>query len=440
MNYYSTTAPDIRQTSLTEAVVHGMAPDSGLYLPERIPVIPSALFRHISAMPLPDVAYVVTNVLMGDDIPSETLKEIVSNTLTFPIPLEPTSPGIYGLELWHGPTGTFKDVSARFMARLLGHLAKSHPRTGSPLTVLTASSGGSGSAMASGFHGIDGVRIVVVFPRGKVSQLQQAQFASLGGNVSAVEIDGTIDECKKMVHAAFADEELNRKMSLTSGNSINIARLLPQMFYYFHAYARLRQLRPDTVKEEGITVSVPCGNLGNLCAAIIARAMGLPINKIVAACNANTSFADYLNGHGYTPRPTVDTIAPAIDVGSHANFPRIERLYEADRAGGHRYIHGVSLSDAEITEAMRKAYSESGKLLCPQSATAYGALLHTLEPGQCGIYLATGHPAKFSDAVRHATSQTPELTPAMRKLLERERHITHLPAQYPALRKFLLNL
>ena len=362
MQYYSTNgiAPKV---SLQEAVVRGLAPDKGLYMPERIPTIPQAFFNNIGEMTLQDIAFVVANTLFGDDIDSATLKEIVNETLNFDIPLVHVDENRYSLELFHGPTLAFKDVGARFMARLLSYFNKQ--KGTKDVNVLVATSGDTGSAVANGFLGVQGVRVFVLYPKGKVSKIQEAQFTTLGKNITALEISGTFDDCQALVKSAFMDDELNEKLQLTSANSINVARFLPQMFYYFYAYAQLAKMGKPL---DNVVVSVPSGNFGNITAGLIGKRMGLPIKRFIAANNKNDIFYQYLLSGNYNPRPSISTIANAVDVGAPSNFARILDLYGNSHSAIKEEISGCTYTDEQIAETLKDTYNKTNYLLDPHGA------------------------------------------------------------------------
>lgn len=401
MNYYSTNrqAPD---ASLQEAVVRGLAPDRGLYMPRRLHTLPQAFFHDIRSLGLQDLACRAADAFFGEDIPADTLHAIVRETLDFDIPLVKVTDRIYALELFHGPTLAFKDVGARFMARLLGHFTRREAQ--GQVHVLVATSGDTGSAVANGFLGVEGIQVHVLYPKGKVSLIQEKQFATLGRNVTALEVDGTFDDCQALVKSAFMDDELKERMQLTSANSINVARFLPQSFYYFHAYAQwLRAVEGQggAGREKGPVVCVPSGNFGNLTAGLFARRMGLPIARFIAANNRNDVFLQYLRTGEYTPRPSVATIANAMDVGAPSNFARILDLYGGSHAAIRADISGAAYTDEEIADTLRRAWQEHKYLLDPHGACGFRALEEGLQPGETGIFLETAHPAKFKDTVEH---------------------------------------
>ncbi len=392
MNYYSTnhTAP---QASLQEAVVKGLASDRGLYMPERIKTLPAEFFETIDQLSFQEIAYRVADAFFGEDIPAETLKDIVYDTLNFDVPLVQVSENIYSLELFHGPTLAFKDVGARFMARLLGYFIRKEGQR--YVNVLVATSGDTGSAVANGFLGVDGIHVYVLYPKGKVSAIQEVQFTTLGQNITAIEVDGVFDDCQALVKSAFMDAELNAHLSLTSANSINVARFLPQAFYYFYAYAQLKKLG----REDQAVICVPSGNFGNITAGLFGKQMGLPVKRFIASNNANDIFYKYLQTGQYEPRPSVQTIANAMDVGDPSNFARVLDLYKGSHAAITAEISGATYSDAQIAASLKEVYAQCGYLMDPHGACGYRALGEGLQPGETGVFLETAHPAKFKDTV-----------------------------------------
>ncbi len=393
MKYYSTNkeTPDV---SLKEAVVKGLAADNGLFMPERIEKFESEFFENIHHLSFQEIAFEVAKKFFGEDIEENKLKDIVYDTLQFDCPVVQVKESIYSLELFHGPTLAFKDVGARFMARLLQYFLGKNEEL---VNVLVATSGDTGSAVANGFLGVEGIHVYVLYPKNKVSDIQEAQFTTLGKNITALEVEGTFDDCQHLVKKAFLDEELNNKLVLTSANSINVARFLPQAFYYFNAYARLKE--SGVLEGKELVVSVPSGNFGNLTAGLIAAEMGLPVVRFIAANNENDVVYEYLKTGGYKPRPSVETIANAMDVGAPSNFARILDLYQhsyskvADRITGCRY------SDNQIREVIRNVYDQTGYLCDPHGACGYKSLEELLEENQVGVFLETAHPAKFTETV-----------------------------------------
>lgn len=434
MQYYSTSG-NAPKTSLQEAVVKGLAPDKGLYMPERIPMIPKAFFNNIGEMSLQDIAYVVANTLFGDDIDSETLKEIVNETLNFDIPLVKVDDNKYSLELFHGPTLAFKDVGARFMARLLGYFNKKNGTK--DVNVLVATSGDTGSAVANGFLGVPGVKVFVLYPKGKVSKIQEAQFTTLGQNITALEISGTFDDCQALVKNAFMDAELNEKLQLTSANSINVARFLPQMFYYFYAYAQLAKMGQPL---DNIVVSVPSGNFGNITAGLIGKRMGLPIKRFIAANNKNDIFYQYLLSGEYNPRPSIATIANAMDVGAPSNFARILDLYGNSHDAIASEISGCTYTDEQIAETLKETYKTTGYLLDPHGAVGYKSLLEGLKENEIGVFLETAHPAKFKETVESIIEDEVAIPAKLAAFMKGTKSTVKLSSSFPSFKKYLMSL
>ena len=393
MNYYSTngTAP---LATLEKAVVKGLAEDRGLYMPQTIKRLPKAFFDNIEDMAFQDIAYNVASAFFGEDVDQDALQDLVYDTLRFDCPVVKVSEDIYTLELFHGPTLAFKDVGARFMARLLQYFIRQHGSDGT-VNVLVATSGDTGSAVANGFLGVDGIHVYVLYPKGKVSPIQECQFTTLGQNITAIEVDGVFDDCQALVKSAFMDAELNAHMKLTSANSINVARFLPQAFYYFNAYARMKALG----KADNLVVCVPSGNFGNICAALFGREMGLPVKRFIAANNANDIFYKYLQTGQYEPKPSVQTLANAMDVGDPSNFARIYDLYGKSHERISSLISGATYTDEQIKTTMRQCYEETGYTLDPHGACGYQALKEGLQPGETGVFCETAHPAKFKEKV-----------------------------------------
>ena len=392
MKYYST-SKQAPEATLEEAVVKGLAADKGLFMPRSINPLPSTFYAEIVHLSFQEMAYRVADAFFGEDVPAETLKEIVYDTLNFDVPLVPVSPGIYSLELFHGPTLAFKDVGGRFMARLLGYFIRKEGKQ--QVNVLVATSGDTGSAVANGFLGVEGIHVYVLYPKGKVSEIQEKQFTTLGRNITALEVDGTFDDCQALVKSAFMDAELNAHMQLTSANSINVARFLPQAFYYFYAYAQLQRVQPGVQP----VICVPSGNFGNITAGLFGKRMGLPISRFIAANNRNDIFYQYLQTGEYNPRPSVATIANAMDVGNPSNFARVLDLYGHSHAAIANEVSGATYTDEQIAETMRATWQGHHYLLDPHGACGYRALSEGLRPGEVGIFLETAHPAKFKDTV-----------------------------------------
>ncbi|MBR7048721.1 MAG: threonine synthase [Prevotella sp.] len=431
MNYYSTNkqAP---MATLEKAVVKGLAEDRGLYMPECIKQLPKEFFDNIEKYSFQEIAYTVADAFFGEDVEAEALKKIVYDTLAFDCPVVKVENNIYSLELFHGPTLAFKDVGARFMARLLQYFINNakKPTSFKEVNVLVATSGDTGSAVANGFLGVDGIHVYVLYPKGKVSPIQECQFTTLGKNITAIEVDGVFDDCQALVKNAFMDKELNEHMRLTSANSINVARFLPQAFYYFNAYARMKEIVNWQSANGEIVMCVPSGNFGNICAALFGHAMGLPVKRFIAANNANDIFYNYLKTGKYEPKPTKQTLANAMDVGDPSNFARIIDLYTREdlRNDSNKensthevitsLISGATYSDEQIKETMRACYQQTGYILDPHGACGYQALKDNLQPGEIGIFCETAHPAKFKekvDAIDHIDVEIPERLAAFMK-------------------------
>lgn len=392
MKYYSTNKK-ASDATLEEAVVHGLAGDKGLYMPRSIKTLPKSFYDEIENLSFQEIAYRVADAFFGEDIPADTLKHIVYDTLNFDTPVVKVKDNIYSLELFHGPTLAFKDVGGRFMARLLGYFIRKEGKK--QVNVLVATSGDTGSAVANGFLGVEGIHVYVLYPKGKVSEIQEKQFTTLGQNITAIEVDGTFDDCQALVKNAFMDKELNEYMQLTSANSINVARFLPQAFYYFYAYAQMKKLG----KADKLVICVPSGNFGNITAGLFGKRMGLPVERFIAANNRNDIFYQYLKTGEYKPRPSVATIANAMDVGDPSNFARILDLYEGSHDAIASEISGETYTDEQIRETVQKTYEETGYLLDPHGACGYRALAENLKPGENGVFLETAHPAKFLQTV-----------------------------------------
>ena len=434
MMYYSTNGKAPAAT-LEKAVIRGLAEDRGLYMPERIPALPQEFYAHIQTMTFHEIACTVADALFGEDVPAADLHRIVEETLSFDCPVVPVTRSIGALELFHGPTLAFKDVGARFMARLLGHFTR-NASDGRTIHVLVATSGDTGSAVANGFLDVPGVQVHVLYPKGKVSPIQECQFTTLGRNITALEVDGTFDDCQALVKNAFMDAELTERLRLTSANSINVARLLPQSFYYFHGYAQMKRLG----LADQLVVCVPSGNFGNLCAALIAKRMGLPVKRYVAANNANDVFLEYLTTGTYTPRPSVPTLANAMDVGAPSNFDRILDLYGHDWEAVKADISGARCSDAEIRSTLSECLHKYGYQLDPHGACGFHAVWHRLSPGESVLLCETAHPAKFRQTVEEATGAPVALPDRLAAFLQGEKQSVPMGRDYPAFRDYLSKL
>ena len=416
--------------SLREVVTKGLAPDGGLYMPQQIEHLSDNFFKRMYDLNLPEIALEVATHFLSGDVPSGELKRMVYDTLDFPIPLRHIHNQLHTLELFHGPTMAFKDVGARFMARLLGYFTQCDRQE---LNVLVATSGDTGSAVANGFYKVPGIRVFVLYPKGLVSDIQEKQFTTLGENITAIEVVGTFDDCQMMVKQAFADEELNRHMKLTSANSINWARLLPQSFYYFWGVAQMGRDAGD------IVCSVPSGNFGNLCAGLIAKRLGLPIVRFIAATNINDIVPQYLQSGNFDPRPSAATIANAMDVGNPSNFARILDLYNGSHEAISCDMKGFSCADDQIRATISEVYTRHGYLLDPHGAVGYRALKACLDnhPSETGFFIETAHPAKFTETVENATGKEVTLPPNLTRFANGTKQTVELPATFDALKMFL---
>ena len=436
MKYYSTNkqAPI---ANLSKAVVKGLAEDRGLYMPERINKLPKEFFDNIEKLSFQEIAYRVADAFFGEDVEAEALKKIVYDTLAFDCPVVKVSDNIYSLELFHGPTLAFKDVGARFMARMLQYIASRETADNSKtVNVLVATSGDTGSAVANGFLGVEGIHVYVLYPKGKVSKIQESQFTTLGKNITAIEIDGVFDDCQALVKNAFMDEELNKQMKLTSANSINVARFLPQAFYYFNAYARMK----EQGLADNLVICVPSGNFGNITAALFGHSMGLPIKRFIAANNANDIFYKYLKSGKYEPKPSIQTLANAMDVGDPSNFARILDLYGNSHERITSLISGATYSDERISETMQECYKSSGYILDPHGACGYQALKELLKPGETGVFCETAHPAKFKEKVDEILNTNIEIPERLAAFMRGTKLSIPMSKDFKTFKKFLMKL
>lgn len=433
MRYYSTNkqAP---WATLHETVVKGLAPDKGLYMPETIKRFPRSFFESIENLSFQEMAFEVSKAFFGEDVEEEDLRQIVYDTLSFDTPVVKVEENIYALELFHGPTLAFKDVGARFMARLLQYFIQqeSHDQ----INVLVATSGDTGSAVANGFLGVNGIHVYVLYPKGKVSRIQESQFTTLGRNITAIEVDGAFDDCQALVKQAFMDNQLNNHMKLTSANSINVARFLPQAFYYFNAYAQLKQLHQLDEKE--MVVCVPSGNFGNLTAGLFAQRMGLPIKRFIAANNANDIFYQYLQTGVYSPKPSKQTIANAMDVGAPSNFARIIDLYQDDWYAIKQAVSGATYSDTDIRRIMADCYQAHQYVLDPHGACGYEALKAGLQANEVGVFLETAHPAKFKEKVDDILKTDIAIPQPLAEFMKGKKQSIPMTDSFEDFKKFLL--
>jgi threonine synthase len=433
MKYYSTNKK-VSGVSLEDAVVKGLAEDKGLFMPDTVKMLPQSFYDNIENLSFQEIAYTVADAFFGDDVEAVALKEIVYDTLNFDVPLVHVVDNIYSLELYHGPTLAFKDVGGRFMSRLLRYFIQKQSKT--KVNVLVATSGDTGSAVANGFLGVEGIHVYVLYPKGLVSPIQECQFTTLGQNITALEVDGTFDDCQALVKSAFMDEELNAKMKLTSANSINVARFLPQSFYYFYAYAQLKKAG----KAGNLVMCVPSGNFGNITAGLFAKRMGLPVKRFIAANNRNDIFLQYLQTGEYKPRPSVSTIANAMDVGDPSNFARVLDLFGGSHDAIVSEISGVSYNDLQIAETLKACYSKTGYLLDPHGACGYRALKEGLADNETGIFLETAHPAKFLETVEKIIGEKVNIPLKLQEFMKGEKKSLHLSKDFDTFKNYLLDL
>ncbi|MCQ2179928.1 MAG: threonine synthase [Bacteroidales bacterium] len=426
MKYYSTNG-QAPMADLRKAVVKGLAEDRGLYMPERIPALPRSFFDNIQDMTFQEVAFEVANAFFGEDIPADDLRRIVNDTLSFDCPVKQVEKDIWTLELFHGPTLAFKDVGGRFMARLLQYFNKES------VNVLVATSGDTGSAVANGFLGVEGINVYVLYPKGKVSPIQECQFTTLGRNISAIEIDGVFDDCQRLVKNAFMDADLNSRMKLTSANSINVARFLPQSFYYFWGYAQMKKLG----LADRLVCCVPSGNFGNICSALFGSKMGLPFSRFIAANNANDIFYKFLQTGEYRPGASRQTIANAMDVGDPSNFARIWDLYGKDVDNIRSMVSGATVSDDVIRKTVAECWKSNGYLLDPHGACGYRALKDGLKPGETGLFCETAHPAKFKDTIESIIGTPVEIPAKLAAFMKGEKKSVSLSADYEDFKRYL---
>ena len=426
MQYYSLHHKSPK-TSFKKAVIEGLAKDRGIYFPEEITPLDTAFIQNISDYTNHEIAFKVIQQFVGNDIPEPVLKEIIKNTLTFDFPIEKITDQISSLELFHGPTMAFKDVGAKFMAQCLEYFNKDNDEE---ITVLVATSGDTGGAVANGFLGAKGVNVVILYPSGKVSDIQEKQLTTLGQNITALEVDGVFDDCQEMVKTAFLDDEIEIK--LTSANSINIARWLPQMFYFFFAYKALHQ------KKKALVFSVPSGNFGNICAGIMAQKLGLPVKHFVASTNVNDTVPTYLKSGEYTPKPSKATISNAMDVGNPSNFIRIRELFDNDIQQLRNSFSSYSFSDDETREKMQDIYDISGYVSDPHGVVGYlGLEKYGLQENEIGIFLETAHPVKFLDVVESTLPVSVAIPEQIKKVIDKEKVALKI-STYEDLKSYLM--
>ncbi|MBK6990686.1 MAG: threonine synthase [Chitinophagaceae bacterium] len=436
MKYYSTNK-ESPIVDFKEATIKGQAPDKGLYFPEVIPQVDKELINKIESTSNEEIAFRVIKPYVGNTIDDESLFQIVSETVNFPIPLVEVNDKISSLELFHGPTLAFKDVGARFMSRCLGHFLSQNTESSIKrnVTVLVATSGDTGGAVANGFYDVEGVDVIILYPSGKVSPVQEKQLTTLGKNIKALEVQGTFDDCQQMVKQAFTDKDIKEKLFLTSANSINVARWLPQQFYYFFAYKQWKE------KNNPPVISVPSGNFGNICAGILAMQSGLPIKHFIAACNANDIVSEYLDSEKLIPRQSVTTLSNAMDVGNPSNFVRILEIFHHQFPELKSKLSSYSISDKETMKTIAEVYQKENYILDPHGAVGYLSLQRYLNdnPNEKGIFLETAHPVKFPEAVEKATGHFISIPDSLLPIMKKDKFSIVIPADYSALKDFLLN-
>lgn len=430
MKYYSLnkTAPNV---DFKEAVVNGQAPDRGLYFPENIPQLPKEFIQSLSRLSKEEIGFTVMKPYAGDSIPDDVLKKIVAETIDFPFPLVHVDENIFSLELFHGPTYAFKDVGARFMSRCLGYFNRNNDRK---TTILVATSGDTGGAVANGFLGVDGVEVIILYPSGKVSPVQELQLTTCGSNITALEIKGSFDDCQAIVKQAFTDEDLKQKYQLTSANSINVGRWLPQQLYYFYALQQWKQ-------QDTPVICVPSGNFGNICAGILAHVSGLPVKRFVAACNSNDTVPQFMETEKYEPKKSVATISNAMDVGNPSNFVRILELFHQQVSDLKNVFSSVSVSDDDTRKAIKRVYDDTGYMLDPHGAVAYKALDDYLQlnKNDKGIILETAHPVKFPDVVEDLLMTKIPLPENAKDLFDKEKKSVVLEAGFEQVKDWMLS-
>ena len=430
MNYYSLNKQSA-PVNFKEATIRGQAPDKGLYFPESIPQVDKEFINNIEKYSNEEIAFRVIQPYAGDTIPEKELRRIVKETVNFDIPLVAVTDTIFSLELFHGPTLAFKDIGARFMSRCLGYFVKDNNKK---VTVLVATSGDTGGAVANGFYNVAGVDVVILYPSGKVSSVQEKQLTTLGKNIHAIEVAGNFDDCQQMVKQAFTDQELNKKLFLTSANSINVARWLPQQFYYFFAWKQWAG------KNNPPVISVPSGNFGNICAGILAYCSGLPATHFIAACNANNTVPEFLQSGEYQPKKAVATISNAMDVGNPSNFVRVLELFHQQLGDLKKVLSSYSITDEETKATIKEVYNKYHYLTDPHGAVGLLALQRYLQQhsNQKGIFLETAHPVKFYDVVEPVIGTTVPIPLSVEAILNNEKHAVKMSAHYNELKEYLL--
>lgn len=432
MELYST-KHSVPNVNFEEAVFKGLPSDNGLYMPTEIPQLPQSFFDKIDTLSFQEIAFTVANTLIGDEIPAADLKVLIDDAVNFPAPAVEIKNQYHVLELFHGPSLAFKDFGARFMSRIMSYFLKKEKKE---INILVATSGDTGSAVGQGFHNIEGINVTILYPSGKVSLNQEKQLTTLGGNITALEIDGVFDDCQALVKQAFLDQELNENMNLSSANSINIARLVPQSFYYFWAYAQLKKA------EKPVVFCVPSGNFGNICGGLIAHKMGLPVEKFIATTNVNDIVPEYLKTSVFAPRPSIATISNAMDVGNPSNFPRMTALFGDVYESVKEKVQGYSFTDEETKIALKAIYEETGYIMCPHTAVAYlglKAYFSQTNSTANGVFLSTAHSAKFLDIVEPILDKKLEVPQELESIINKPKVSIKMSKDFEGFKKYLLS-
>ena len=429
MHFYSTNRK-VPSVSFKEAVLKGLPDDNGLFMPEAIPQFSFEFLKKLPNLSFQEIAFQSARLIVEDEIEENTLNSIIEDVFNFDVPVKNVHDNIHVLELFHGPTLAFKDFGARFMARTMGHFLKTDGRE---INILVATSGDTGSAVAQGFLGVDGIKVTLLYPKGKVSKIQEQQLTTIGQNITALEVDGTFDDCQNLVKTAFLDQELNKKLNLSSANSINIARLLPQSFYYTYAFSRVMH------KAENVYFCVPSGNFGNLSGGLLAKKMGLPITGFIAASNANDIVPKYLETSVFNPKPSIQTISNAMDVGNPSNFARMLDLYDHDYEKLTQDIRGISFDDNQTREIIEQVFVKYNYLMCPHTAIGYGGLSHYLNKDDAGVFLSTAHPVKFKDIVDPLISVEVEIPLRLQQIIEKKKQAISMKKEFNEFKAFLID-
>lgn len=431
MELYSTKG-QVENVNFREAVFKGLPSDNGLYMPTSIPKMDDSFYENIQNLSLQEIAFEVSKKLIGDEIPDADLHNIINDAVNFDAPLVQVKENQHVLELFHGPSLAFKDFGARFMSRVMSYFLLKEDKE---INILVATSGDTGSAVAQGFLGAKGIKVTILYPSGKVSLNQELQLTTLGQNITALEVDGVFDDCQHLVKQAFLDEELNTKMNLSSANSINIARLVPQSFYYFNAYARLKHFGKP------IVFSVPSGNFGNLCGGMIARNMGLPVEMFIASTNVNDVVPEYLNSGLFNPRPSVATLSNAMDVGNPSNFPRVLALHNNDYKTVTQFLKGYTFDDEQTKEAILNVHNETGYVMCPHTAVAWLGLndyMSSIDKDVTGVFLSTAHPSKFTETVEKVIDKEVEMPDRLNEIINKEKISIKMSREFVEFKEFLI--